>query len=165
MPHLIPRGLLRHVIVRLLLSGDMTGSDIMRILDERSEGFWRPSPGSIYPLLSSLEDEGIIKTVKTEGRSKTYSLSKGGRSRIKEILRMKHDVEHKARLNRMIWIQLLEPADRAHFHIMGMKHAIGHLNETIGELSASERKKLRTTVESTVKELASLLETLQQGET
>jgi hypothetical protein len=65
----------------------------------------------------------------------------------------------------MIWIQLLEPADRAHFHIMGMKHAIGHLNETIGELSAYERKKLQAPVKNRVDELSSLLEALQEGDT
>ncbi|MHA1924992.1 MAG: PadR family transcriptional regulator [Candidatus Thorarchaeota archaeon] len=165
MPHSIPRGLLKHVIIRLLHSGDLTGSDIMRVLDERSEGQWRPSPGSIYPLLSSLEGEGIIETVKTEGRSKTYSLSKDGRARIKEILHKRGDVEHKARLNRMMLLQLLEPCDRVHFWVSGFNHAIDKLGDAIDKLTASERRKIGARMRKTSKRLDSLIERVEQGAT
>ncbi|MHA2311550.1 MAG: PadR family transcriptional regulator [Candidatus Thorarchaeota archaeon] len=165
MPHSIPRGLLKHVIIRLLHSGDLTGSDIMRVLDERSEGQWRPSPGSIYPLLSNLEEEGIIIAVKTEGRSKTYSLSKDGRARIKEILHKRGDVEHKARLHRMMLLQLLEPYDRVHFYISGFNRAINKIVDTIDDLTTSERRKIGSRMRKTSERLGSLIERVEQGET
>ncbi|MFQ5833129.1 MAG: PadR family transcriptional regulator [Candidatus Thorarchaeota archaeon] len=161
MPHSVPRGLLRLVIIRLLQSQEMTGTGIMTTLAERSEGQWKPSPGSIYPLLASLEEEGIIKTVRTEGRKKTYALSKEGRSHTKEILKRKHDVEHRSRLNRMIWLQLLEPADRARFYVGGIVHASEHLSDTIKELTDSERRRLRKQVMAAAETLASLLDTLE----
>ena len=164
MPHSIPRGLLRHVIIRLLYSSDMTGSDMMRIMSERTEGHWSPSPGSIYPLLSHLEEEGIIETVKTEGRSKTYSLTEDGRARINEILHKRGDVEHKARLNRMMLTQLLEPSDRVHFHISAFDHAIDHMTDAIEELSASEKRKIGTRLKKTSKKLDTLIERVEQGE-
>ncbi|MHA2002463.1 MAG: PadR family transcriptional regulator [Candidatus Thorarchaeota archaeon] len=165
MPHSIPRGLLKHVIIRMLHSKDMTGTDIMKIMDARTEGHWRPSPGSIYPLLSQLEEEGIIEAVKTEGRSKTYGLSKDGRARINEILHKRGDVEHKARLNRMMLLQLLEPYDRVHFHVSGINHAIDHIADAIEELTASERRKVGTRLTKTSKRLDTLLEQIEQGET
>jgi DNA-binding PadR family transcriptional regulator len=165
MPHSIPRGLLKHVIIRILHSSDMTGTDIMKIMDERTEGQWRPSPGSIYPLLSQLEEEGIIETVKTEGRSKTYGLSTDGRARINEILHKRGDVEHKARLNRMMLLQLLEPYDRLQFHLSGFNHAIDHITDAIEELTASERRKIAARLAKTSKRLDSLMERLEQGET
>lgn len=60
MPQSVPRGLLRHVIPRLLRSDEMTGADIMQRLNELTDGEWNPGPGTIYPLLSSLEEDGII---------------------------------------------------------------------------------------------------------
>ncbi|MFW9799890.1 MAG: PadR family transcriptional regulator [Candidatus Thorarchaeota archaeon] len=161
MPHSVPRGLLRLVIIRLLQSRDMTGTDIMTTLAERSDGQWRPSPGSIYPLLASLEEEGIIETVRTEGRKKTYRLSNEGRSHTKEILKRKHDVEHRSRLNRMIWLQLLEPADRAHFYVGGIVHSSEHLSETIRELTDTERRRLHKQVKTAAGKLASLLDALE----
>lgn len=164
MPHSIPRGLLRILIVRLLHHHEMTGTDIMRHFRERSEGEWSPSPGSIYPLLASLEEEGFIETVKTEGRSKTYRLSDEGRSQIEIFQKRRNDVEHKARLNRMIWIQMLEPYDRANFHASGIFHAIDDLGEAAAELSSSDRRKLSKRVKKAADKLDILYQTLKQGD-
>jgi DNA-binding PadR family transcriptional regulator len=136
----------------------------MRVLDERSEGQWRPSPGSIYPLLSNLEEEGIIETVKTEGRSKTYRLSKDGRARIKEILHKRGDVEHKAHLHRLMLLQLLEPYDRVHFYISGFNRAIDNITNAIAELTGAERRKIGTRMRKTSDRLDSLIEQVEQGE-
>ena len=83
----VPRGFLRLLIARLLRNRELTGTQIMGVIEERSKGKWRPSPGSIYPLLSSMEDEELIEAVKTEGRSKTYTLSVIGHNRFKEIFK------------------------------------------------------------------------------
>jgi DNA-binding PadR family transcriptional regulator len=116
-------------------------------------------------LLSHLEEEGIIEAVKTEGRSKTYSLTEDGRARINEILHKRGDVEHKARLNRMMLTQLLEPYDRVHFHVSGFNHAIDYITDAIRELTTSERRKIGTRLKKTSKKLDSLIELVEQGET
>lgn len=54
------RGFLRPQIVQLFEQGPMNGVDIMNRLQEMSHGWYRPSPGSIYPLLEQLEKEGLI---------------------------------------------------------------------------------------------------------
>ena len=41
--------------------GPMRGIDVMNYIQEISHGWWKPSPGSIYPLLSDLAEEGIVK--------------------------------------------------------------------------------------------------------
>ena len=50
----------------------------MQEIEERSDGVWRPSPGSIYPVLQQLEDEGLVRTVEIDGR-KHYELTDAGR--------------------------------------------------------------------------------------
>ncbi len=54
------RGFLRPQIIELFQQGPMNGVDIMNKLQEQSHGWYRPSPGSIYPLLEQLEREGLI---------------------------------------------------------------------------------------------------------
>jgi DNA-binding PadR family transcriptional regulator len=51
----------------------------MRRLEEQAGGRWRPSPGSVYPLLQLLEDEGLIFGTDEDGR-KVYELTQDGRS-------------------------------------------------------------------------------------
>jgi DNA-binding PadR family transcriptional regulator len=72
-----PRGRLRQEILRLLLDGPKHGYEMMQIISERSGGVWQPSPGSIYPTLSMLEDAGLV-TVAESGGKKVYSLTAAG---------------------------------------------------------------------------------------
>jgi DNA-binding PadR family transcriptional regulator len=51
----------------------------MRRLEEMSGGLWRPSPGSVYPHLQMLEDEGLVRSSEVDG-SRTYSLTEAGRT-------------------------------------------------------------------------------------
>ena len=53
--------------------------ELMRRLEERSDGRWRPSPGSVYPMLQQLEDEGLVRGVEGEGR-RAYELTDEGRA-------------------------------------------------------------------------------------
>ena len=55
------RGFLRPQVIELIGQQPMNGVDIMDKLQEMSRGWYRPSPGSIYPLLEQLEGEGMIK--------------------------------------------------------------------------------------------------------
>ena len=54
------RGFLRPQLIELLERRPMNGVEIMNELQEMSHGWYRPSPGSIYPLLEQLEKEGLI---------------------------------------------------------------------------------------------------------
>ena len=63
----------------LKLDGPRNGYQLMQDLDERSDGRWRPSPGSVYPALAQLEDEGLIRGTQVEGESgRTFELTDTG---------------------------------------------------------------------------------------
>jgi DNA-binding PadR family transcriptional regulator len=53
----------------------------MQAIEERSEGLWRPSPGSVYPTLAQLEDEGLIDSVEVEG-ARRFELTAAGREHL-----------------------------------------------------------------------------------
>jgi len=71
------RGDVRTAVLVLLAEQPRHGYDLMRAIEERSGGIWSPSPGSIYPTLQALEDEGLITFATVEGR-KTASITDAG---------------------------------------------------------------------------------------
>ena len=56
----------------------MHGYELIGELEERTGGRWRPSPGSVYPTLAQLEDEGLVRSFEDEGR-KRFELTDAGR--------------------------------------------------------------------------------------
>jgi DNA-binding PadR family transcriptional regulator len=77
------RGDVRSAVLALLAEQPMHGYQIIREIDERSGGSWKPSAGSVYPTLQLLSDEGIITAEESNGR-KTYALTEAGRDEVAE---------------------------------------------------------------------------------
>ncbi|MER6675380.1 PadR family transcriptional regulator [Streptomyces sp. NPDC000983] len=73
------RGDVRASILALLKERPMHGYEMIREITERSGGAWKPSPGSVYPTLQLLEDEGLISSA-SEGGKKLFSLTEAGRT-------------------------------------------------------------------------------------
>ena len=72
------RGDVRAALLALLNERPMHGYEMIQELDDRTGGIWRPSPGSVYPTLQLLEDEGLITSETSEGR-KRFTLTDAGR--------------------------------------------------------------------------------------
>jgi DNA-binding PadR family transcriptional regulator len=77
------RGDIRTAALLLLAEDPRNGYQIMQEVEQRSEGNWRPSPGSVYPALQQLEDEGLILSEEIEGR-KAYRLTVEGLAQVEE---------------------------------------------------------------------------------
>ncbi len=98
------RGDIRTAALLLLAEEPRNGYQIMQEVQERSGGVWRASPGSVYPALQQLEDEGLIGSQEIEGR-KLFVLTDAGRALIAE-----RDAEKPAP-----WEQMSgDVSDRAH---------------------------------------------------
>ena len=74
------RGDVRAAALALLAEQPMNGYQIIQEISERSGGVWRPSPGSVYPALQQLEDEGLIRAESAEGGRRAYTLTDEGRA-------------------------------------------------------------------------------------
>jgi DNA-binding PadR family transcriptional regulator len=82
---IVPKGYLRHQVLELLNEKPMSGSEIMDEIKKRTGGFWKPSPGSVYPLLAWLQDNSYIREVPgEEGGVKRYTLTDKGRQLLDE---------------------------------------------------------------------------------
>lgn len=76
-PKRMGHGDVRGAILILLSERPMHGYQIIQEITERSGGLWRPSPGSVYPALQQLEDEGLVRIEQGEGRKVAYLTDEG----------------------------------------------------------------------------------------
>lgn len=90
---MVPKGFLRYKVLRLLDEKPMSGSEIMGEIARQTEGRWKPSPGSIYPLLSWLQDKGYIKeAAEQEAGIKRYELTDQGKSFLQEHIKKRDEI-------------------------------------------------------------------------
>ncbi len=77
------RGDVRAAVLVLLDEQPRNGYQLIQELTDRSNEAWRPSPGSVYPVLQQLEDEGLVEEQST-GTGRTYGLTEAGRTLVAE---------------------------------------------------------------------------------
>ena len=101
----IPRGFLRYGVLKLLSLRPMSGSELMESIEKRTG--WRPSPGSIYPLLARLREDGFIEEVEPEKSDlRRFVLTKKGEELLKEYERKKVFMKKFHSIRRM-WLKIL----------------------------------------------------------
>jgi DNA-binding PadR family transcriptional regulator len=77
------RGDVRAAALVLLDEEPRNGYQLMQEIEQRSDGAWRPSPGSVYPALQQLEDEGLVRTSEATGH-RLFELTDEGRAHVEE---------------------------------------------------------------------------------
>jgi DNA-binding PadR family transcriptional regulator len=73
------RGDIRTAVLAVLAEEPGHGYDVIQRLEEKTAGAWRPSPGSVYPTLQLLEDEGLVRSVERDSK-RVYEITDLGRS-------------------------------------------------------------------------------------
>jgi len=95
----IPKGFLRYYVLKLLSVKPMSGAEMSGEIEKRTFGRWRPSPGSIYPLLAWLQVNGFIEEVPTEESGmKRYKLTEKGHKLLEKQKKIKDEMKSKLRL-------------------------------------------------------------------
>ncbi|WNG87160.1 PadR family transcriptional regulator [Mycobacterium sp. ITM-2016-00317] len=111
------RGDVRAAILTLLTDRPMHGYEMIQEINERSQQLWKPSPGSIYPTLQLLVDEGLLTATETGGSKKLFELTDEGR-------------EAAAKIETAPWKTITEDADPG---AMDLRHAAGQLMGAIAQ--------------------------------
>jgi DNA-binding PadR family transcriptional regulator len=89
---MVPKGFIRYHVLEGLSQKPMSGSELMEDIEKHTGGFWKPSPGSIYPLLSWLQDNGHIKELPVENGLKRYELTESGKALLEEQKKIRKHV-------------------------------------------------------------------------
>jgi DNA-binding PadR family transcriptional regulator len=101
----------RAAILTLLAERPMHGYEMIQQIAERSNGIWKPSPGSVYPTLQLLDDEGLIVASEPDGSKKLFELTEQGRAAAEKV-------------ETPPWDEIAEGADPGQ---MNLRSAIGQL--------------------------------------
>ncbi|MBB2770473.1 MULTISPECIES: PadR family transcriptional regulator [Mycolicibacterium] len=123
------RGDVRAAILTLLGERPMHGYEMIQEIAERSDGLWKPSPGSVYPTLQLLVDEGLIVGTESEGSKKLFELTDDGRAAA-------------AKIETPPWEQITDDAGPGH---ADLRSAVGQLMGAVAQSSyaASEEQQAR----------------------
>lgn len=95
----------------------MHGYEMIQEIDARSQQLWKPSPGSVYPTLQLLVDEGLLVATESEGSKKLFELTDDGRAAAKKI-------------ETPPWDEITSGADPT---AMGLRTAVGQLMGAVAQ--------------------------------
>jgi DNA-binding PadR family transcriptional regulator len=91
---LIPKGILKSYIILVLRERPMHGYAIMNTISTKTK-IWKPSPGTIYPLLASMTKKGLIEK-RAAANKIVYTLTKKGRETARHISEIRHDFKKRS---------------------------------------------------------------------
>ncbi len=93
---MVPKGFIRYQVLESLAEKSMSGSEIINEIESRTSGRWKPSPGSIYPLLAWLQDNGHVKELPMDqGGMKRYQLTDSGKTLLEEQRKISEEQREK----------------------------------------------------------------------
>jgi DNA-binding PadR family transcriptional regulator len=94
---IVPKGLLKPLVLKLLSERPMHGFELMEQIFEKTNGMWRPGPAAIYPTLEWLEANGYIKSDETEKRyektRRQYSITKKGTEALEDYEKSAQEIK------------------------------------------------------------------------
>jgi DNA-binding PadR family transcriptional regulator len=93
---MVPKGFLRYQLLKMLCEKSMSGSEIMTELEGKTNGYWKPSPGSIYPLLAWLQDQAYIKEAdQKEPGIRRYTLTEQGKAFLEQETKRREELDRR----------------------------------------------------------------------
>jgi DNA-binding PadR family transcriptional regulator len=139
------RGDVRAAILVLLAERPMHGYEMIQQIAERSNGIWKPSPGSVYPTLQLLDDEGLIKTSETDGSKKLFELTDDGRAAADKVVTPP-------------WDEIAEGADPGHINLRAaMGQLFGAVAQSAHTATAEQQQRIVEIINNARREVYGIL--------
>lgn len=132
------RGDVRLAVLALLAERQMHGYEMMQELSDRTQGLWRPSPGSLYPALQLLEDQGLVRSESADGR-RQFTLTDEGRAELQT--RPKASAP---------WETMVHQADQGD---MALRAALRHVAVAVHQVSEAGTNEQKVRADKLLKEL------------
>lgn len=147
------RGILAVYVLHSLHKKPKSGYDILKEITEKTKGTWTPSKGTLYPLLSKLEEENLIQIQNIEQRSKTiYETTKQGEEQLSNIKKHTKEMEEKINQFRNILSEIIDEEKKDIINIMLQ------IREFIIQLAPAKHNEVKRMLENTLKNLQTLAE-------
>ncbi len=86
---MVPKGFIRYHVLKALNEKPLSGSELIEHIEKYTAGTWKPSPGSIYPLLAWLQNNSYISQIHIQDGFKRYELTKNGKNLLEEQIKIR----------------------------------------------------------------------------
>ena len=146
------KGDLKYVILDLLKEKPRYGYEIIRELDERSHGFYAPSPGVVYPTLQMLEEMGYAKSIDRDGK-KIYEITEEGRNFLSE--RKDSADEVRSQMNRHWNFKGFARMATVMKEVHGLEHLVGR---RFRQATPEQIEQIHSIIERAYQEIEAVLE-------
>ena len=154
---------MRHFMLLMLKTDEMTGTEIKQEFERRTGGAWSPGPGSVYPNLAELEACRLVEKVEVQGRRTPYRLTEAGRNHVKMLMK-RVPPEPKMRMISMLWFSFMSPSNRARHLVHNLEFGADSLMEIAGLLSKKDKKPLLTDIKEIRDKLAKITKMLEKSD-
>ncbi len=117
-PQTAPRGILRFYALLSVSQKPKSGYDLMKEIEFKTEGAWRPGPGAVYPVLQKLLKEGLVSVRKKSGSGATqvvYEMTPAGLQTIAKAKKVMGSSNERLAMMSSLFIDLMEPDDLVRF--------------------------------------------------
>jgi len=162
----VPTGLLIHYILHRLASKPAYGYELLSDIERDTQGLWRPSPGSLYPLFKRMLDKSLIdvKEVKVGKRTRRlYTITPKGLTFLKEVKENILNASHRLTASRGLFLGMLDVEDIPRFVAEGSKLHINLLHSVIeGSWGKLSKDSLRAILEEYERNLVDELDWVRQ---
>ncbi|OBJ66792.1 PadR family transcriptional regulator, partial [Mycobacterium asiaticum] len=139
------RGDVRAAILTLLNERPMHGYEMIQEIAERSNGLWKPSPGSVYPTLQLLADEGLITANDSDGSKKLFELTDDGRAAAEQ-------------LSTPPWEEIAEGVDPGHINLRtAARQLFGAVAQSAHAASSEQQQRITDVLNNARREIYGIL--------
>jgi len=148
------RGGVKYLVLDAVADAPRHGYEIMQVIEERSKGTYRPSPGVIYPTLQLLDETGLLRSSETDGR-KIYEITEAGRRELeanRETVRDFYDQQDGA-----AWEAFADELGDFSRRLVGLVKTV-HRAARHGRLNPKAMRQLRKILDETIGRVEEVLE-------
>ncbi len=161
-------GYLRLIVMKTLLNKKLSGYDLIKQI-EKDTGTWKPSFGSVYPLLEKLLRENLVE-VEVQGRKKLYFLTSSGKEYLKNANKSKNTIVDKMIATWKVFgritdkremgfmLEVFNSLKRGQLPFKELNPELNQFRATIFEVYSrgKDRKKIKSILKRTIKKLISV---------
>lgn len=138
-------------ILHSLKKKPKSGYDLLKEISGKTGGLWTPSKGTLYPILKSLEEEGLIRVMETGKRSKNiYELTCEGEDALENIYKIKMRSRERLEIFKNLLTEIFGE------ETISLKSLLVEMKYTVEELSPEKRPQATVIIEECIEELRRL---------
>lgn len=158
----VPRGFLDYAVLKSLNREPLSGTELMDVIEEKTK--WKPSPGSMYPLLKKLREQGAIEEVESdEPGLRRFALTGSGEELLEDHRKRREFFRDKYHSIRRMWLRIYGDMDEELYQAnLGLFEAVEKISALLKKGDNNASKKVQNILEKATNEIEEIKRNLEE---